>query len=166
MKCGRILGTGSRLCLLMLRGFALLTIGSGLTAVSAAQSGWYWQNPLPQGHPLRAVAVLDGKTVIAVGGFGTILRTTDGGASWTLQSSGTTNTLLGVSFTDADTGTAVGAGGTILRTTDGGASWTLQSSGTLNHLRGVSFADANTGTVVGAGGTILRTTTGGEPALR
>jgi len=34
------------------------------------------------------VAVPDGKTVIAVGDAGTILRSTDGGASWTLQSSG------------------------------------------------------------------------------
>jgi hypothetical protein len=95
MKCRRILGTGSRLWLLMLRGSVFLTIGSVLTAVSAAQSGWYWQNPLPQGNPLRAVAVVDGKTVISVGDLGTILRTTDGGASWTRQSSGTTAHLYG-----------------------------------------------------------------------
>ena len=85
-----------------------------------------------------------------------------GQATWTAQSSGTSNTLLGVSFTDANTGTAVGDGGTILRTTDGGATWTRQSSGTTNSLRGVSFTDANTGTVVGEGGTILRTTDGGD----
>jgi photosystem II stability/assembly factor-like uncharacterized protein len=52
---------------------------------------------------------------------GTILRTTDGGATWTSQASGTNNPLFGVAFTDANTGTAVGDGGTILRTTDGGA---------------------------------------------
>ncbi len=39
---------------------------------------------------------------------GTILRTTNGGTTWTSQTSGTTNHLYGVSFTDANTGTAVG----------------------------------------------------------
>jgi photosystem II stability/assembly factor-like uncharacterized protein len=110
----------------MLRGFAFLTIGSVLTAVCAAQPGWYWQNPLPQGNSLQAVAVVDGKTVIAVGDLGTTVRSTDGGASWTLQSSGTTSWLLGVSFTDAETGTVVGWGGTILRTTTGGQAASLR----------------------------------------
>ena len=106
-----------------------------------------------------------------MGDSGTILRTTNGGASWTRQSSSTTNDLYGISFTDANTGTAVGYGGTILRTTNGGASWTRQSSGTMNWLYDVCFTDANTGTVVGACGTILRTTNAGvtfveEPGSR
>ena len=37
----------------------------------------------------------------AVESEGTIIRTTDGGTTWNLQASGTTNTLFGVSFTDA-----------------------------------------------------------------
>ena len=139
--------------------FGMAALG---TSASFAQSGWFWQNPLPQGNPLLAAAALDANTVVAVGDFGTILRSTDGGASWTLQSSGTTNGLLGVSFVDANTGTAVGGSGTILRTDDGGASWTRQSSGTMHSLHGVSFVDANTGTAVGESGTMLRTTTGGQ----
>ena len=63
-------------------------------------------------------------TVIAVGTGGTIIRTTDGGVTWTPQTSGTTAWLLGVSFSDRSAGTTVGSGGTILRTTDGGATWT------------------------------------------
>ena len=78
-------------------------------------------------------------TAVAVGALGTILRTTDGGDTWTPQSSGTTNFLNGVSFVDANTGTAVGGEGTILRTTDGGDTWTPQSSGTTNALFGVSL---------------------------
>jgi photosystem II stability/assembly factor-like uncharacterized protein len=50
----------------------------------------------------------------------TIVRTIDGGATWTIQSSATTNVLWGVFITDANTGTAVGERGTILRTTTGG----------------------------------------------
>src|SRR3954467_6567203 len=59
-----------------------------------------------------------------------ILRTTDGGARGSSQSSGTLNSLAAVSVTDANTGTAVGSSGTILRTTDGGTTWNVQSSGT------------------------------------
>ncbi|MBU1299111.1 MAG: hypothetical protein KKB77_08190 [Bacteroidetes bacterium] len=58
-----------------------------------------------------------------MGYYGTILRTTNGGASWTIQSSGTTDSLRGVCFTDANTGTAVRAWGTIVRNTNGGDSW-------------------------------------------
>jgi photosystem II stability/assembly factor-like uncharacterized protein len=90
-----------------------------------------------------------------------ILRTTNGGATWTSQSSGTLATLIGVHFTDANTGTAVGGGGTILRTTNGGTTWINQSSGTTNSLLGVYFTNTNTGIAVGENGTILRTTTGG-----
>lgn len=82
-------------------------------------------------------------------------------AFWKAQSSGTFNSLAGVSFVNTSTGTAVGDGGTILRTTNGGTNWTGQTSGTALNLNGVSFTDANTGTVVGAGGKILRTTNGG-----
>ena len=63
--------------------------------------GWYWQNPLPQGNSLNAVSFTDANNCTAVGNAGTILRTTNGGANWTAQSGGTTNSLYGVSFTDA-----------------------------------------------------------------
>ena len=108
-------------------------------------------------------------TVITVG-YNVILRTTDGGVNWGLQSSGTTNWLDGVWFTDANTGVAVGGRGacspsfsTILRTTDGGATWKPQITGSGLPLWAVFFIDANTGWAVGEGGLILHTTTGGEP---
>jgi photosystem II stability/assembly factor-like uncharacterized protein len=123
--------------------------------LSFAQLGWYWQNPLPQGNMLLGVSFTDANTGTAVGRYGTILRTTNGGASWMSQSSGTANTLWSVSFTDANTGTAVGEGGTIVRTTNGGASWVSKTSGTTNDLWGISFTDANTGTAVGYYGTII-----------
>ena len=97
--------------------FGMATLGA---RASVAQSGWFWQNRLPQGNFLTAAAALDSSTVVAVGAYGTILRTDDGGATWTTQSSGTTNDLYAVSFVDANTGTAVGARGTILRTNTGG----------------------------------------------
>src|SRR5215469_10757268 len=75
---------------------------------SAVNRGWFWQNPLPQGNNLWSVAALDASTFIAVGEFGTILRTSDGGTTWTKQDSGTQNRLFGVAFGDGNNGTAVG----------------------------------------------------------
>ncbi len=123
---------------------------------------WRWQNPLPQGNNLRGASVVNANTSTLVGDYGTIVRTTDGGNNWTIQSSGTTQTLWAVSFTDSSNGTAVGEVGTILRTTDGGAHWITQPSGTVLNLRAVSFTDGNSGTAVGEGGVILRTTDGGN----
>jgi photosystem II stability/assembly factor-like uncharacterized protein len=126
-----------------------------------AQSGWFWQNPLPQGNDLHDVTFAAHNIGTAVGRAGTIIRTVDGGAHWTVQYSGTTLKLTAVSFSDTLTGTVVGEAGIILRTTDGGVTWSKQVSRTQEHLNDVSFTDANTGTAVGWHGTILRTTTGG-----
>ncbi len=79
---------------------SLISLGVIPSSVSLAQSGWFWQSPLPQGNRLSAVSALDSDTITAVGDVGTILRTTDGGATWTLQTSGTTTTLWGVSLVD------------------------------------------------------------------
>jgi photosystem II stability/assembly factor-like uncharacterized protein len=88
-------------------------------------------------------------------------RDTAGGDPWRLQTSGTSQTLYGVSFVDSSTGWAVGGAGTILHTTDG-ETWTQQVSGSTRTLESVFFLDASTGWAVGDGGTILQTTDGGE----
>src|SRR5437588_252293 len=137
---------------------SILAVSLGLTLLgrlAMADSGWFWQNPRPQGNWLYATAAVDANTVFAVGAAGTILRTTDGGASWSFQSIG------GASLAAATMGTAVGAGGTLRRTTRGGGSCSPHASGTSLWLSGVSFTDANNGTAVGGAGTILRTTDGG-----
>ena len=150
------------------------------SAAPAGAAQWFWQRPLPQGNPLYAVSFADPNTEVAVGEDATILKTTDGGAHWNIQTSGYQGAgvqLFGVSFTDASHGTAVGSnfffsgGGNavVLRTTDGGGTWATKYSnptpGIL--LFGVSFTDADTGTVVGVDfnvgvALILRTTDGGD----
>src|SRR4029077_7308097 len=111
----------------------------------------------------------------AVGEAGTIIRTTDGGSHWTIQTSGfegTGTNLAGVSFTDANIGTAVGldlslGSAAVLRTTDGGNTWVTKYSNSAAWITGVAFTDTNTGTVVGVdfnvgAALILRTTDGGD----
>src|SRR5260370_40645387 len=106
---------------------------------------------------LWGIAALDTDTVITVGIGGTILRSTNGGATWISQSSGTIYYwLLAISCAGANTCTAVESYGTIVRTTDGGVTWNPQSSGTTNDLWGVSCPDANTCTAGGTARAILR----------
>jgi photosystem II stability/assembly factor-like uncharacterized protein len=128
--------------------------------LSFAQNGLFWENPLPQGNSLSSVSFSNPDTGTAVGLNGTMLLTNDGGGSWTSVSSGTTNSLFGVSW-HGNMGVAVGLNGTILSTADGGASWTSEFSGTANALFGVSFSGSNRGTAVGLQGTILSTADGG-----
>ena len=97
---------------------------------------------------------------IIVGVNGTILITTNGGATWTIQLTSITDRLIEVTFTDSANGIVVGYN-TILKTEDGGITWIPQEVITSNLLYSVSFTDVNNGWIVGARGTILHTTNGG-----
>ena len=85
------------------------------------------------------------------------------GASWTPQTSGSSDYLLDVHFGDANTGYVVGAGSTILKTGDGGATWVPLSApaGINPYFNGVCFIDSLEGWVAGLKGTILYTDDGG-----
>jgi photosystem II stability/assembly factor-like uncharacterized protein len=126
------------------------------TVCSYAQ--WTWQNPLPQGNSLNSVWFTDANTGFAVGMHGTILKTTDGGATWSVHPVITTGYISTVCFTDANHGYAVGEA--ILRTTDGGNNWTVITNGSNLQLNSVCFPSATTGYAAG-GNTIMKTTDAG-----
>jgi photosystem II stability/assembly factor-like uncharacterized protein len=67
------------------------------------------------GHILYDIACPSPNNVIAVGEKGLIIQTTDGGSTWKVHSTGTTEHLFGISLI-ANTGTAVGTHGTIIHT--------------------------------------------------
>lgn len=111
---------------------------------------------------LYGAKFIDAKQGWVVGAFGTIARTTDGGATWQTQPSKTTQQLYDIDFVDAQHGWTVGRQGLILRTNDGGATWNQQTSGTDQHLFGVDFVDDQYGVAVGDFGVILVTRDGGQ----
>lgn len=98
----------------------------------------------------------------AVGAFGTIVRTTDGGRTWLSQASKTTQQIYDVDFVDHRVGWTVGRSGLVLHTEDGGETWTPQTAGVDRHLFAVDFVDRDFGVVVGDWGAILVTTDGGK----
>ncbi|MFN8464417.1 MAG: YCF48-related protein [Caldilineaceae bacterium] len=75
----------------------------------------------------------------------TIIKTIDGGVTWSAQSTDTAETLRNVDFVDANSGWAVGTNGAILHTGDGGEHWTRQTTGSTDEFRGVAFISATQG---------------------
>ena len=120
---------------------------TAVASVGIYQSGdrgktWRTGRYPPTSRGLIATQFTDSRTGIVVGGLGncspsvtTILRTTDGGASWTLQSTRLDRALYAVYFTDANNGWAVGEAGTILHTTTGGEPATLVTQRTAGKER-------------------------------
>ena len=91
-----------------------------------------------------------------------VLRTVDGGETWSRISIPTKVELFHLDFVNKNRGWIVGDMGVILATTDGGNNWTKQNSRTEETLYNVDFRDKNDGYAVGTNGTILRTENGGR----
>ena len=68
-----------------------------------SQETWNWVYPSPQGNRLNSVTWVSGSVFVAVGDHGTILRTTDDGASWISISSGVSTNLNKVITSNANT---------------------------------------------------------------
>jgi photosystem II stability/assembly factor-like uncharacterized protein len=134
-----------------------------IAAVSSAADAKPTASPDRLKDNLFGTKFVDPQEGWAVGGFGSIFRTDDGGLTWVPQVSKTTEMLYDVDFVDDDRGWVVGRSGTILHTEDGGRTWTAQASGVgvEKHLFAVDFADAQHGVVVGDWGVVLTTRDGG-----
>ncbi len=122
---------------------------------------------------LYGIAVLDEATIWIVGYSGVILRTNDGGATWTQQNSGLGDgdPVYGISAVDGTTAWAVGSRTVmtkdgpaptraILKTTDSGNSWTSQSTGESGDVSRISAVNTSTAWAVSSTG-ILKTSNGG-----
>ncbi len=131
------------------------------------ESDWKKQASFPTGQTLSDVHMISSLEGWAVGSFGVIVHTTDGGITWERQQSGTYEQLNAVHFEDALNGWA--HGNIALYTNDGGRTWkqahnTLPGVGTVYQM---TFASLTRGFATGnATRNIMRTTDGGRTWLR
>jgi photosystem II stability/assembly factor-like uncharacterized protein len=143
---------------------AVLVATAAAAPVRTSQSGWAWGNPLPQGNVLRAVDFAGGRGY-AVGDFGTVLRTDDGGTNWSGIRTGTIDDLSKLRVIDATTFVA-GGGCTLLRSDDGGQ--TIRrlrfnpSANCGSPLAAMHFANRDVGYLIRVDGSVLRTDDGGS----
>src|SRR4029079_18808111 len=108
------------------------------------------------------VVAFDDKTTIVSGYAGKILRTEDGGYTWTLIPSGSDKALYAMRFVDRNKGWIVGQEGLILHTEDGGKTWSPQASHANVYLFSVEFVNDQEGWAVGDKATFLHTLDGGK----
>ncbi|MBI2427232.1 MAG: T9SS type A sorting domain-containing protein [Ignavibacteriales bacterium] len=135
------------------------------TPPSSGISRWMVQSSKigARGDWLNAVYFTDRNTGTAVGGaWGLILRTTNGGRTWTPQQSGVSDYMESVHFLDANRGAVGMSSGGVLMTSDGGTTWVRHQVGAFNLFHwGIAYLDANTIVTVGLFGQIWRTSDGG-----
>ena len=152
---------GSRLVVVGERGHILVSTDDGAS---------WTQAEVPTRALLTAVHMHDERTGWAVGHDAVILRTGDGGETWTLvhQAPEEELPLLDVWFRDERTGFAVGAYGYFLATDDGGETWTARAISEddfhLNALVPVAGRRSRSATVPGRSGCTSRRRRGSPTA--
>jgi photosystem II stability/assembly factor-like uncharacterized protein len=124
---------------------------AGLACSQADGAGWCWQHAIVTGHQINDVVLVDATHAWAVGDGLTILKSIDGGATWSqvaLDATLATASLRSVRFYDAMHGMALNDQGGALQTRDGGVTWTATLLGGLVYSGPTTFADYRPGRIV------------------
>jgi photosystem II stability/assembly factor-like uncharacterized protein len=132
--------------------------------VITGQSGWEWGNPQPQGNQINDIG-FSGGTGFAVGNFGTVIETPDGGQTWTGVVTGITADINKVSLPAPGT-LIIGGGCYDLISADAGASFTQMSftqpgPDCAPTVTSQSFVSPTTGFVLANTGQVFPTTDAG-----
>jgi photosystem II stability/assembly factor-like uncharacterized protein len=133
-------------------------------AAMSVNAQWVQQNA-PTTSALLRVSFLNRYTGWACGLNGAMLKTTNGGNNWDIQ---TTNIvgkeLRNVNVIDSNILYSVGFFETIIKTTNGGQNWNIIRDGQIgngNSYWSSYFINQNTGWICGSGSLIFKTTNGG-----
>lgn len=141
----------------------LLLIAALLTGKVSAQVGtspFTFLNPSPIGFTPQDVHFVDNNNGIAVGYYGGIAKTTDGGKTWTYgayryaDKNGMMQkpSISDVHFVTTSVAYAVGTAGMFAKSTDGGITWTHMNTPFFDgakNINAVWFTDVNTGYIGG-----------------
>jgi photosystem II stability/assembly factor-like uncharacterized protein len=153
----------------------LLLAGALLSGASAGvntpHSGWYSGNPLLGPNQLNDLAC-SGQTCYAAGSFGTLLKSSDAGATWSGIVTGLTAGLVRVRLAGGEPQRVVTGGGCALRRSDDGGETFLRlpftASDTACPAQVLTFAfpTADVGYLFLSGGAVLSTADGGRTFTR
>jgi len=127
--------------------------------------GINWDVVLDTGpNPIYDLFRINEDTCIAVGAYGELLISFDGGNNWQNQYTGFDNHFRSCWFFTSDIGWIVGEDGTVLRKT-GENSWLSIDTLTDADLYSIYFIDDYNGWICGSSGNVFRTQNGGETWL-
>lgn len=134
---------------------SLVPLAAALASLpSATASAQLWE-PLRAATTasFRGLSVVDDRVVWASGTRGTVIRTTDGGDTWTVDSvpGAATLDLRAIHARSGDVAHVAATAGRIWRTTDGGHTWSLryQATDTAVFLDAIVFRDDRNGMALG-----------------
>ncbi len=124
--------------------------------------GTTWSGQNSTQNSSRGGWALSPSIVVMSGASQNIIRSTDGGATWTQVLTGAGAQLNSFFFVDSTNGWVCGQSGKVFKTIDGGETWTaLGNPGSVSLWRVAFLPDGQTGWVTGQSGKIYKTTDGG-----
>ncbi|HWU68726.1 MAG TPA: photosystem I reaction center subunit IX, partial [Stenotrophobium sp.] len=141
-----------------------IVVGQEGVIVIGAGNGQWTKAPSGTTNRLFSVSVNPAGYAVAVGAFGTILKSQDGGQTWSsiapdwtsYTPDGAQPHLYAVAVDDKNVITLAGEFGLILRSSDGGASWKVLHKDEAS-LFAMDIRPDGTGFAVGQSGTVLKT---------
>ena len=148
----------------------LLTIALifGINSVLFSQSGWIWQNPLPQGNYMSNLQFVNSTTAYAMC-YNSVMRTTNAGSNWSIYYTMQEQNNASMHFVNINTGFIVCDTGIVIKTTNGGINWNVIYDFEQKRFHKIYFVDINTGYVLRynklynyEGTSLSRTTNGGS----
>ena len=153
--------------------FAAAVAAAGLSLVPSAlaapvrssHSGWFWGSPAPQAQTLSAVE-FSGPVGFASGDFGTLVRSGDGGNTWTGVSTGLTESLTNLHMLGPKT-VIVGGTCALRRSDDSGATfrrlpWTASDESCSGGIAALDFPSSSVGYLALGNGNVVRSGDGGR----
>ena len=127
------------------------------TLLNSADQGKTWQQTsLDEDLIFTYVNFFDPLNGLAIGEFGSVYKTQDGGDNWLANEQVIADEFypMAVSFLDSQTGWVGGSSGVIFHTSDGGVSWAKEETGSEAPIFGL-LANASGVYAVGGFGTFL-----------
>ena len=144
------------------RVWAISLSAGGRDIFGSTDGGQTWRYLSRVSDAFRRMCMTSEKNGWAIGDYGLIVHTRDGGVTWQGQEGGVRTNLHGLVCVDDRTALVLGSYGLVLKTTDGGERWTSLINATIQDLRSVAAVDTQHAWAVGAKGTIVATVNGGE----
>jgi photosystem II stability/assembly factor-like uncharacterized protein len=126
-----------------------------------SQSGWYFVNPNPGSDYYLCSKFINPNTGFVSGGFGSILKTTNGGNDWAKIKLPVNSLTTSLTILSNNAILVCCDSGIICRSTNEGNTWTSTNIGIDKCLKGISFSNVNTGIVTCDYGKVFRTTNTG-----
>lgn len=145
----------------MIRAYAILILVLIVVTSSFAQTWTRQTTPVADSIYFNSIKFVDANNGWAVGSWGTVLHTTNGGSTWQVQFTGITATLFDIDAGDASNAFIVGANGVYLSTSNAGSNWFLSYVGTGTWNYCIEYLVNRYGWIGGMGGWLFHTTDGG-----